>query len=229
MRRLSLLLLLLALLLTGCSSRFTSADGGYLDGKTDRIYMPLPNSFEAISAGEELGIWESELYEDSLTFYKIPNADVNRFLSDENGSVYCADATQPDPGAWTFKSILVCRESAISMAVGNITDAQLIAELLTLWREGESVETPLKELAVYRRLKMVSDDCPGIYYCVSYFIYEDGTAYLYDRDANRTVFVGEALMNSGHIILSALTPEEIMKQMKISQEGERSKSTAGEN
>ena len=37
------------------------------------------------------------------------------------------------------------------------------------------------------------------------------------------------LMNSGHIILSALTPEEIMKQMKVSQEGERSKSTAGEN
>lgn len=37
------------------------------------------------------------------------------------------------------------------------------------------------------------------------------------------------LMHSGHIILSANTPEEIIRQMENIQKGERSKSTAEEN
>lgn len=37
------------------------------------------------------------------------------------------------------------------------------------------------------------------------------------------------LMNSGHIILSALTPNEIIKQLEDSRKGERSKSEAEEN
>lgn len=195
MRRLGVLLLLLALLLVGCSSRFSVTEGGYLDGKTQRRYVQLSDAYEAASSGEEVGAWESELYDSVLTFREIPTADPESFLTDDIGTVYCADEVLPDASLWNVKSILVCDENAVSVAVANITNADLIAQIRALWAEGEQAEKPEKGLTVRRRLKMVSDDCPGIYYCVLYLIYDDGTAYFYDRDAARVVQVSEELKN----------------------------------
>ena len=194
MKRFSVLLLLLALVLVGCSERFTVADGGYLDEETGGVYRPLSDAFEAIAAGEAIGAWESRLYDDVLTFHEIVGADATRFLSDEKGNVYCTDETEPDAGAWSVKQIFVCEETAVSVAVGQIADADVIAKIRTLWHEGEQTELPYSGLTVSRRLKMVSDDCPGIYYCVRYFIYEDGTAYFYDRFEDRAVLVSAELM-----------------------------------
>ena len=194
MRRLCVLLVLLALLLAGCSSRFTINGGGYLQGKTDRTYKPLSSAFAAIESGKEIGTWENKKIEDKIVFFEIISADTARFLTDERGNVYCADEAAPDASKWSVKSIRVCDESAVSVAVATITDTDLIAQIRTLWHEGEPTELPLNAVAVSRRLKMASDDCPGIYYCVQYLILDDGTAYFYDRDADRTVLVGEALM-----------------------------------
>ncbi len=195
MRRFSILLLLLALLLTGCSARFTTTEGGYLDEKTGKVYKPLSEAFEAVAGGEEIGVWESELYEDTLTFLEIPDADPARFLADKRGNVYCSDEAAPDASTWSVSKIYVCDEGDFSMAVGNVADADVIAEIRALWHGGEQTELPYSGLSVSRSLKMVSPDCPGIYYCVLYFIYEDGTAYFYDRFENRVGLVSEALVN----------------------------------
>jgi hypothetical protein len=80
------------------------------------------------------------------------------------------------------------------MAAGGITDAAVIEQIRTLWHEGEEAELPYEDMVVSRRLKMSSPDCPGIYYCVLYYIYGDGTAYFYDRFERRAVLVGEELM-----------------------------------
>ena len=194
MRRFSILLLLLALLLVGCSARFTTTEGGYLDEKTGKIYKPLSEAFEAISGGEVVGEWESTLYEDTLTFLEIPDADPNRFLADERGNIYCSDEVRPDASGWHMDRIYVCDVGSLSMAAGGITDAAVIDEIRTLWHEGEEAELPYEDMVVSRRLKMTGPDCPGIYYCVLYYIYEDGTAYFYDRLENRAVLVGEDLM-----------------------------------
>ncbi len=200
MRRLFVLLLLLALLLVGCSSRFTTTEGGYLDGKTGKVYHPLTEAFEAITGGEEIGVWESEVYEDTMTFLEIPDADPARFLADENGNVYCSDEVQPDASKWNVNKIYVCDESVFSVAVGNVTDADVIAQIRTLWHGGEPTELPIGDLMLSRRLKMTSPDCPGIYYCVLYFIYEDGSAYFYDRYDRRAVLVSEELINKIPIV-----------------------------
>lgn len=194
MRRLGVLLLLLSLLLVGCSSRFTVTEGGYLDSQTERVYVPLSDSFEAVAGGKEVGVWESELYEDQLTFREIPDVDAARFLTDDFGNVYCADEQLPDPSKWNVKNIYVCNDGAVSMAVANITNADLIAAIRALWYEGEQTERPLSGLCVLRSLKMVSDDCPGIYYCVLYMEYDDGTAYLYERAIDRVVQLDSELM-----------------------------------
>ena len=194
MRRFLILLLLLALTLVGCSARFTTTEGGYLDEKTGKIYKPLTEAFEAISGGEEVGVWESTLYEDTLMFLEIPDADPARFLADERGNVYCSDETRPDASDWRVDQIYVCDVGSLSMAAGGITDADVIAQIRTLWYEGEEAELPYSGLVVSRRLKMTSPDCPGIYYCVLYYVYEDGTAYFYDRFEARAVLVDEELM-----------------------------------
>ena len=196
MRRLSVLLLLLVLALVGCSSRFQTSDGGYLDGETGRTYKPLTEAFEAITGGEEIGVWESKVYEDILTFRTIPDADPDRFLTDDKGNVYCADDLPPDAATWRVQEIYVCRQGAVDVALNTVSDAAVIAQIRTLWHEGQPAEDglPYGGLLESRVLKMASEDCPGIYYCVLYFIYEDGSAYFYDRFENRAVLVSEELM-----------------------------------
>ena len=194
MRRFLILLLLLTLAFVGCSARFATAEGGYLDEKTGKIYKPLSEAFEAIAGGEEVGEWESTLYEDTLTFLEIPHADPDRFLTDERGNVYCSDEVRPDARSWRVDRIYVCDIGSLSMAAGGITDAAVIEQIRTLWHEGEEAELPYEDMVVSRRLKMSSPDCPGIYYCVLYYIYGDGTAYFYDRFERRAVLVGEELV-----------------------------------
>ena len=194
MRRLCVLLLLLALVFVGCSARFTSSEEGYLDGKTGVAYHPLSEAYEAITGGDEVGAWESKIDDETLTFLEIPDADPLRFLTDEKGNVYCSDEAAPDASQWRVNKIHVCDESAISVAVATITDADTIAQIRTLWHEGEVDELPYSGFLLSRELKMPSEDCPGIYYCVLYYVYEDGSAYFYDRFERRAVLVSEDLV-----------------------------------
>ena len=194
MRRLSILLLLVSVLLTGCATRFSNNGDGYLNEKTGILYLPISTAFEAADSDGEVGSWENKKADIEVVFYKIPGADEARFLTDDIGTVYAADGVAPDVSDWNVKNILVCDEGGISFAVANVTDAQIITQICTLWQDGEQDELPYSGLATSRRLKMVSDDCPGVYYCVLYMIYKDGTAYFYDRDTRRTVFVSEELM-----------------------------------
>ena len=194
MRRAFLILLLLAaLLLTGCSARFAITETGYTDTKTGRHYVALPAAYEASAGEEEVGTFEDEAHARVVRFRVISGADAARFLADEEGAVYCADEVLPDAAAWTLKQILVCEEDAISYAYARITDVVALAEIKALWFAGEESELPLEEIKTNRRLKLASDDCPGIYYCVNYYIYESGAAYFYDIIARRAVSVPAAL------------------------------------
>ena len=194
MRRISLAFLLLAaLLLTGCSARFAVTESGYTDTKTDRHYVALSAAFEAAEGGEEVGTFEDDEHKRVVRFRVIPDADAARFLTDEDGAVYCADEQLPDAATWPLKYILVCEEAAISVANARITDAAVLAEIRAVWFEGEAGELPLSDIKTNRRLKMASADFPGIYYCVNFYIYEDGTAYFYDMTTRRAVAVSAAL------------------------------------
>ena len=194
MRRISLICLLLAtLLLVGCGARFDVTQTGYLDTKTDRHYTALSAAFEAAARGEEVGVFEDEKNGRVITFYVIPDADATRFLTDEDGALYCADEKAPDASCWEISRILVCEEDAISVAISDLTDKTLIGEIKSVWFEGEGAELPLESATTVRRLKMVGKDFPGIYYCVNYYVYEDGSAYFYDMIARRAVAVPAAL------------------------------------
>ena len=194
MRRISLLCLLLAaLLLTGCSSRFTVTQSGYTDTKTDRHYTALSAAFEAAARDEEVGRFEDEKNGRTVTFYVIPEADATRFLTDEDGAVYCADTELPDVSRWEITHILVCEEDAISVAIADLTEKALVDEIKSTWFDAQKGELPLESASTVRRLKMESKALKGIYYCINFYLYEDGSAYFYDMTARRAVAVPTAL------------------------------------
>ncbi len=190
MRRFLLICLLLtALLLAGCSSRFSLTESGYTDGKTGRHYVALSPAFEAAGGGEEVGTFEDEVYGRVVRFRVIPGADATRFLTDEDGAVYCADAQLPDACAWEIAHVLICQEDAISVEIARVTDAPSIAAVRAAWFEGEECELPLDAAKTVRHLKLVSDEYPGVYYCFRFYLYEDGSCYFYSTAQRRAVTV----------------------------------------
>ena len=194
MRRAFLLCLVLAaLLLTGCSARFSVTENGYTDTKTERHYVALSSAFEAAAGGEEVGTFEDEKYGRVVRFRVIPGADAARFLTDEDGAVYCADEKPPDPASWKVKRVLICQEDAITVEIARMTDEPSITALKEAWFDGEETELPLDPAKTVRYLKVVSDDYPGVYYCFKFYLYEDGSTCFYSAAERRAVKVPEEL------------------------------------
>ena len=189
-------LLVTVLLLCSCSGRFESdaAGQGYTDGKTGIFYKAMPTTFEAATReNEPLGEFEDKKFDYTLAFYVIPSLDAKLFLADANGFVYCAADPMPDFSVFSVSEVLVCDEDAISVEVFRVKDAATVAALRALWAEGEQAELPMVKASHKRRLKMASPDYPNLYYCVNFYCYEDGTAYLYDSESSRAVLCTEEL------------------------------------
>lgn len=194
MRRILLICLLLAaLLLAGCSPRFSVTEDGYTDEKTGRHYVALSSAFEASGGGEEVGTFEDESYGRVVRFRVIPGADATRFLTDEDGAVYCADEQLPDPADWKLKRILICQEDAITVEIARVTDTADMEAIRKAWFEGEACDLPLDAAKSVRYLKMVSDDFPGVYYCFRFYVYEDGSYCFYSPTDRRAVSVSADL------------------------------------
>ena len=190
MRRFLLIaLLLLSLLLSGCSPRFSVTESGYIDEKTGRHYVALSSAFEAAAGGEEVGTFEDETYGRVVNFRVIPGADATRFLTDADGAVYCADEQLPDPAGWSVKHVLICQEDMITVAVARVTDVAVIGQITVAWFAGEEAELPLDAAQTVRHLKLVSDAYPGVYYCFKLYLYEDGSCYFYGSADRRAVLV----------------------------------------
>ena len=203
MKKLAFPALLLALLLalSGCGGRF-ERDGqglGYTDSKTDIYYTALSSEFEAGRAGDTVGEYTDKKYDRTVTFYLIPELDGARFLTDDDGYVYCADATLPDASKWEPFAVLICEEDAISVEQARVTEATELAAFCAAWFEGEEGELPLQKASYSRRLKMACADYPNLYYCISFYYYEDGSAYFYNVEERRAVACPEALVSLFHI------------------------------
>ena len=170
------------LLFVGCAKEkgtFTrDEDGyGYTDEKSGVHYVIQDATFEAARAGEEIGYYEEEKSGYQRKFHAIPELDSARFLTDGSGNVYCADGETLDVSSWMITNLYVCEEDAVGVARGFVTDAASLASIKAAWLDGEEAELPLTKATHARRLKMVSSEHPNIYYCISFFVYEDGSAY----------------------------------------------------
>ena len=192
MKKLKLAVLLMALLLlcSACGPRFVSDESGqgYVDSKTDIFYVAMPATFEAASReAEPIGQFKDDKFDRELSFYAIPSLDAELFVVDEYGFVYCAADPMPTFEDLSVNEVIVCEEDAVSVELFRITGVNSIAELVRTWKIAEDAELPMVKATQMRRLKMATTTHPNLYYCINFYAYEGGEAYLHDSESDRTV------------------------------------------
>lgn len=198
MKKILCVLLLTALLfsLAGCGkARFSrDEDGfGYTDERTGVHYTALGTAFEAARRGDEIGTYEEKKSGVTRTFYAIYEQDAAQFLTDENGTVYCAADTPPTLDAWTSALLHIFEEDAVSVERARLTNADVVTAVLSAWKTGEETELPLDKASYVRRLKFENTACPNILYCVSFFAFGEGEGYLYLAEERRAVALDATL------------------------------------
>lgn len=201
MKKLLPIFLALLLLLTACrgdkASTFLLDEDGYgcTDTKTGVHYVALDLAFEPASVTAVKGIYEAKKSDYTRTYYEIPGLDPALYLGDSERGVWCAADTLPDARRLTPTALLVCEEKAESVEIYRFSagkDDALIAEILTLWFEGEGVDKPEGARDFSRRIKMQSAELANIHYCFEYFT-QGENAYFYDLFSGRVVAVPATL------------------------------------
>ena len=202
MKKLFVLLLVLTLLLCGCSGanqfKPTEDGTGYVDTKTDRTYVMLDIAFESGAIGAAVGEYSERGKDDALVFYEITGLDSALYLADEDRNVYYAGETLPDASAWRVNEILLCEGSdgdVARLTFKEENDGAAISRIRNLWFEGE--EVPFLSLTAATKMysvKLTSPDYPNLYYCFSFLYYEGGTSYFYNSISHRAVIVPDDLV-----------------------------------
>ena len=195
MKRLLLISLALLLLLSSCAGKphtfVKNADGtGYVDEKTDIVYLLLNEPYEPMASGETVGVYENEKSGVTREFRAIPELDSKLFVADSNLNVYFAGENMTPAAEWTPTVLLVCREEAISVERKRFTagtDDAAIAAILGLWFGDSTATLPLKEAQVSYRLKLAGAEYPNLLYSFSFLYYGEGEAYFYDPIGRHTV------------------------------------------
>jgi len=201
MKRLLLLLLSLLLAFTACHKSehtpFSQDDDGYgcTDTETGIHYTALPLAFEPAKVGAVRGVYTDKRADYTRTYYEIPSLDPALYLGDNERGVWCAAEKLPVPEELTPTALLVCEEEAISVEIYRFSagkDDAVIAEILTLWFSADATEKPEGARTLTRRVKLQSEELPGIYYCFDYCVWGED-AYFCEIFSGRTVAVPPAL------------------------------------
>ena len=206
----SLLLLLVLILVTaalpackkdGESSLPTfslTEDGfGYVNDETGVVYTAADFCYQSIATGEAVGTYTHKKTGYVHTLYRIKGLDPEKYLTDEDGSVWCAGEALTNPQSWTLQSVIFCEEDAVSVEANRFskgTDDEAIAEVCRLWFSGEEIEKPTAELLKFRSVKLVSEELPQICYVFDFYLYEDGGAVFFELFSGRCVAVPAALI-----------------------------------
>ena len=193
MKRLIPLLLVLVLLLAGCGNglhTFKGAENGYVDIDSDRCYVMLDMAYESKAYSNEYGVYENEAYQSTKSFFEIPKMDPTLYLTDAYGNVYYAGDVPIDASEWELSMILFCQEEMISIEEFRFAAsdaAQTVQRLRDLWFEGERAEMPLAAAKNVYAVKLMTADLANVCYGLQFLAYEDGNAYLCDKQRDRAV------------------------------------------
>jgi len=200
MRKLLPFFLALLLLFTACGEKepaaFSLDEDGYgcTDTETGIHYAALPLSFEPILTETVRGVYTDRAY--TRTYYEIVDTDPRRYIGDNEGGVwYAGKEPIPAPEALTPTAVILFEEQAVSIETRRFSagkDDGAIAEILSLWFEGEAVDGPEASYSFSRRVKMQSAELPNIYYCFEYRVFGE-SAYFCDVFSGRTVAVPASL------------------------------------
>lgn len=183
------LLLLSALLSTSCGSLvvLSKSDDGMLVNKSKGLeYTYAPTYIEPVSVGDEYAVYKRS----GMTLYEIPGLDPTQWLCEEyTGSsmvFYSPDIEIPTLEEFAPVTVYICVSDEITIAVATVDDAETIAAVVDAYMNGEEVTYPLVDSIAYYQLKFASDTYKGIYYNLTYAVFDEGY-FIYDRSTKRCV------------------------------------------
>lgn len=183
-------LLLCAVWLTACASlnlvSLKYENGMLINTAAGLAYQSLPSSFEPVATEEEYAVYKPR----DLILYTIAGMDPQQWLSEKYdgiASVFCAAELEiPTLATFGATKMIVCLYEEVTLGLAEITDAEVIAQAVNLFENGEEAEWPLMDSKGLYQIKFASDTYPGLYYNLSYGIFEEGT-FLYDRSSKKCV------------------------------------------
>lgn len=201
MKRIAFLLLAALLLLTSCgrdklATITRDADGyGCTNTETGVHYTVLSPAFEPAKTSTARGLYTDKKTKKEHTYYEIPSLDPALYLADDEQNIWCAEQTLPEASTLTPVALLVCEEASISVEILRFSAANepsTVGEILTLWFEGEAGHLPEGDMTYMRRVKLISEELPNIYYCFSFGVWGE-SAFFYDLFSGRAVEVPSTL------------------------------------
>ena len=176
------LLCALSLLLGSCSKKFVSDGPDYKDRKTKVTYEYAPFCYEAIEVSEEE--YAKSGYD---VFYEIVGQDPLEWLCESSGTVfYSKKITLPTLDKMDISYIEICSEASSVTVKATITDADNIAAIISSYTSEEPLSYSADVADKSYKIRF-ADTSLGLYYSVSFFAYNDGSAYLYNRSEDKFV------------------------------------------
>jgi hypothetical protein len=183
--------ILTSLSFVSCGKTLHYKDGNYYCSQNGVTYKEVSFEYFPVAIGEKYAKLKDTQTGKEIELFEIQGADPEKWLSTENGTLYCAiDEKIPTMNEMKVDRIVLCYEGVVVMALATITDEVDVAYILGRFNNGNVLERPLgnESESVYR-LRMTSDDYSWIYYNLSYMEYaEDITECDYPTDMNTYVY-----------------------------------------
>lgn len=186
------LLLVALLLLTSCAKLPALKYDGekYTNPKTGISYLPAPTCYQAASLDEDAEIARVvQKGVDDIVLYAVGGVNTTKLLTDSTYTLYHAeDYALPTLAQMKPHTAYITQTIELSWAVAEITNAEEIGALITAL-DGQK-GFPAQEIDVTLSkegydLKFASNSYDGIYYCVTYWQFEeDVLIYEEIEDAN---------------------------------------------
>jgi|GEM_PF-2560548 len=160
------------------------ADGMLVSKSAKLTYKPLPLTFEPAEVMEEYAV-----YKDTI-LYALKGMDPTKWISEKYegiATVFCAeDIYIPTLSEFGADRIIICLYEELTLGIHEIKDADIIAQVIDMFENGEEVEWPLINSIGRYQIKFASPDYPGLYFNLEYGLFEEG-AFIYDRTTKKCV------------------------------------------
>ena len=165
---------------TSCGKRLTMKADKLTDKKLGVTYTLLPGVTPKSVSNEEYATLKVNKVK--TVFYRIEGEEPENAIVDEYGQVYASDGRSVSSlEEFEPKSVMVCSNSEVVMAFGEITDSETVEKIVDLFKNGKYENYPSVPTEFYA-LRFESDKFPSLYFCMKLVCTAD-KVYINYRDA----------------------------------------------
>lgn len=177
---LGLALISVMALLASCGKRLNMQADKLTDKKLGVTYKLVPGVTPKSVSNEEYATLK--INKVKTVFYRIEGEEPEVAIADEYGEVYVSDDRSiASLEEFEPKSVMVCSNSEIVMAFGEIADADTVGKIVDLFKNGQYENYPNVPTEFYA-LRFESDKYPSLYFCMKLICTAD-KVYINYRDA----------------------------------------------